>query len=707
MGRELFKKTYIKNILLVIIFFLFLTIICGCNSIDDYLNTPSNLNIDRYDILRWDEVPNASNYMVIISNSTEELAHYETSTNEIDLFEKVCDIGEYKIKVYAYDSKSFKESEYSDSIDYVILDQTMYFSFSESNNKQECSISISNENSKFLQGKLVIPEYSPNGLKITKISSINNTNIDTLFLPDTISQCDRIGYNNSLKRIRISNLMTTMCNIHHCNQLERIYIPSGINKMSHIICCENLKEIIVDEENPVYKSDHNYIIEKETNILFSGLGDYEIPSYVTEIGKFAFANSYIEEFIVPGNINIIDFGAFEETNKLRKLIIEEGVEELRDNVFVSSKIEELILPSSIKQIGEVFKDTFNLNKIEIHNNEFYKVEDNCLIEIQTNKLLYATKGAVIPDYVTILNSYSLINSSIVEISIPNNVIEIRDLAFYKGGIEKISLNNVKEIGHTVFSSCKNLIEVDLGNYLTIIPNYTFENCTSLTTVKMPQSITTIGYCAFRNCQNLKNIDLHEGITTIEGSSFEMCVSLQNIVIPKSVKQIFDWAFEKTFSSILLFDNTIETTGTPFGTCTVYTSINECDLEKVQLSNFIINVDISDNYVKSFIYVYNEKKTNDSIWLGGGMQIVENVFEYLYAPIFIPFKTGYKFLGFSLNENSREIILEPKEFEYLYEDKLIGFSFNKKCLAISKEDMINLQYKISNGTTLYAIWEKIE
>ena len=76
-----------------------------------------------------------------------------------------------------------------------------------------------------------------------------------------------------------------------------------------------------------------------------------------------------EEFLqIPDGVKVIGKGilGYSRGGNVRKLIIPEGVTEIQEGAFNTSKISEVILPSTLKKIGEwAFAACENLKNVTI------------------------------------------------------------------------------------------------------------------------------------------------------------------------------------------------------------------------------------------------------------------------------------------------------------------------------------------------------
>ena len=89
-----------------------------------------------------------------------------------------------------------------------------------------------------------------------------------------------------------------------------------------------------------------------------------IPASVHTIGSSAFARCSFESFTVPGTVKTIRYAAFQNCDKLKTVVLEDGVETLEDSVFYTcTSLQTVRIPTSVKHIGSnVFS---NCNEVTI------------------------------------------------------------------------------------------------------------------------------------------------------------------------------------------------------------------------------------------------------------------------------------------------------------------------------------------------------
>ncbi len=135
---------------------------------------------------------------------------------------------------------------------------------------------------------------------------------------------------------------------------------------------------------------------------------------------------------IPDGVKVIgsDLLWYHRDERVKKVIIPEGVAEIRQRAFAASKVEEVVLPASLKKIGkEAFDDCENLARI----------------------------------------------------TIPDGIKEIPDSLFRMSGLEEITLpESVEEIGDSAFLFCRNLKKIHFSKLGTVkIGSQAFTGCDSL------------------------------------------------------------------------------------------------------------------------------------------------------------------------------------------------------------------------------------
>lgn len=352
-------------------------------------------------------------------------------------------------------------------------------------------------------------------------------------LPDSLevigssafSQCE------SLESIDIPKNVTTISShaFSHCSSLKTLKLPSSIEIIGSrgiVAGCNNLVDLSIDE-NSLYYSESNCIIEKSSKRLLVACSYSTIPDDILIIGKGAFEETNYTRIELSSCIVSIEDFAFYGCNSLRQVKLSDNITSIGYSAFsCCDSLESIEIPRKVKTIGEeAFYYCCSLTNIVF--NEYSELE-----EIGNAAFIYCEK----------LNY----------ISLPDSLLRINDAAFYRSGLESIEIpRNVEFIGSRVFVRCSNLSEISVS--LDNAKYHSYGNCIietaskkliagcSKSTIPTDGSVTIIGESAFEYC-NFENIVIPNKITTISSRAFSDCANITNVTIPNSVTYIGSDAF---------------------------------------------------------------------------------------------------------------------------------------------------------------------
>ena len=166
------------------------------------------------------------------------------------------------------------------------------------------------------------------GCKNLKSVTISN-NLTTIW-GFVFSECE------SLTSVAIPKSVTSIdvCAFAHCTGLKSLYIPKTVTSMEDnaFSGCSGLESITVEKGNPILHSDGNCLIKTNEKKLILGCNKSVIPG--------------------DGSVTSIGMNAFVYCNKLKGIVIPEGVTTISDMAFYEcSAMKTIILPQSLKFVG--------------------------------------------------------------------------------------------------------------------------------------------------------------------------------------------------------------------------------------------------------------------------------------------------------------------------------------------------------------------
>ena len=374
-----------------------------------------------------------------------------------------------------------------------------------------------------------------------------------------------------------------------CTSLTSIIIPDSMTSIesTDFLGCTSLESLTVAEDNPVYHSAGNCVIETATKTLIVGcngsvvpndgsvmsVGDYAfsgctaitsitIPasvmsigkysfkdcvteiewsdaSAIIEIGDYAFANYAGMSVTIPNSVTSIGEFAFASCKGLTNLIIPDSVRRIANNAFAASGLTRITLPSGLQSISEeLFYNCGNLTSITIPNSVTSiggAAFSGC------DSLI----SVAIPDSVASIGSSAFYNcDSLESITIPfvgekkngtgathfgyifGASSDTSNSSYVPESLKAVVINGGKSIAVSAFLECTSLISVTIGDGVTSIGSAAFVSCSALESVTIPDSVTSIGTLAFALCTSLISVTIPDSVTSIGDASFAGCDNLR-------------------------------------------------------------------------------------------------------------------------------------------------------------------------------------
>lgn len=254
------------------------------------------------------------------------------------------------------------------------------------------------------------------------------------------------------------------------------------------------------------------------NGLYWELNDYGTTLVISGHGEMPNGKIYYREW---------------NTQKIKRVIVEEGVTSIGEDRFSFWDITSISLPASLQTIEKgAFRHCNYLTTIEFPNGISIKETafEECL---KLNNVIFPESMNLIGKY-AFSKCHQLNNIRITAKTLDTG-------AFNDCGLNSVIIgHNVNSIGNCAFFNCKNLTTLVFEEGVTTIGTNAFYSCNGLASIIIPESVTSIGSDAFDKCSSLKSVTIPNG--TIGNSAFSDCINLSSVTIGNGVTCIGERAF---------------------------------------------------------------------------------------------------------------------------------------------------------------------
>ncbi len=350
---------------------------------------------------------------------------------------------------------------------------------------------------------------------------------------------------------------------------QRIMPIQGPDGLYYIVNNDGEAEIV---------DPRNYVDDNWNRLESSASGDLVIPEIidgykVTVIQRRAFAeNSDIQSVSIPGSVKEVGEDAFSGCRGLTAVTLSDGIKKIQKNAFYGTAITDIIIPSSVVEIGSGAFDCSSLTSAE-----FYGSYDFSSVFISTPWLENIEAQYENSEFCIINDTLVKYNGNSDHVEVPSGIRIIGNNAFaYDYNDEEKNLTQlvlpetVEYINYGAFNNCENLSEINLPGSVVAIEESAFSGCKSLVNIVIPDGVTEISAGAFKGCSALTSIAIPDSVTKIGSEAFSYCSSLTDINIPDSVITIGSQAFyDCSINDIDLPDSLIDVATDAFNDTLLY------------------------------------------------------------------------------------------------------------------------------------------
>ena len=341
-----------------------------------------------------------------------------------------------------------------------------------------------------------------------------------------------------------------------------VNLPAGLTRIcnSAFYRCRYLHEIDLP--------DSLTVIEEEA-FAKSGLLSLELPEGIECLGQCLLAdNRFVKSITFPASLEQIQradgalhYGLL-TGSAVEAVTFAQGTESVLSDICQNAKsLNQVTIPDSVTAIqSHAFFGCEALQDIEIPDS-VTAIGIEAFVETDL-------QGIALPSALTYLGDSVFSGCrGILELMIPHTVTEARDAlqgSFVGTVIFESGMTVVPEL---VCCMAPNIMEVSIPDSVTEIGDMAFDGCSALEQIHLPAGLRKIGMYAFSDT-GLQELVLPDGLETAEEYILDGNTGVTSIVIPAGLQ----WSFGANNSGVLGRSNVREVT---FAPGTVWVSDNIC------------------------------------------------------------------------------------------------------------------------------------
>ncbi len=279
----------------------------------------------------------------------------------------------------------------------------------------------------------------------------------------------------------------------HCTKISRIDLPNSITSIGTrcFYGCANLSEVL---------SLGTISIVKEGTFMGCNIMKLALPTSLVELENDAFnSNNKLKSVVLPDSVRIIGNSCFAYCG-ISNILLNDNLQKIGDFCFFKCPIERLTIPTQVNSIGiNPFIGTKHINCI---TNDKYVAENGLLYEKENGSIIthYEDDEIALLPPTRCINSYAFYNSSITCVFMGENIKEMEPWAFFEAN----------KLENLIWQKSK----------IREIPGGCFGKCMSLCKISIPESVEEVQKGSFFDCFELRKIRFEGKKTKANEKMFE-------------------------------------------------------------------------------------------------------------------------------------------------------------------------------------------
>lgn len=287
------------------------------------------------------------------------------------------------------------------------------------------------------------------------------------------------------------------------------------------------KNIVIPLESP--DGDTVTLIGKYALYSLEDVDSITLLNYNYEVDENAFQYGEFTVVNIIGGSPVINKSAFSSCEDLVSILFSDcNIQADKYSFYSCGKDADVtfsnctgIIEENAFQYGDFISLTISNCELEIEKSAFSSCEDLTSI-VFTDSILETEEYAF----------YSCGDSAKVEMT--NCSLTFDDRTFQYSSLESLTITGSKvDMGDSVFSSCEDLVTVNIDCDLVILGEYAFYSCEDLKSVTICENAKSddeikIDDRAFQYCKRLETVNVGNGNTEIGKTVFSGCV--ENLII---------------------------------------------------------------------------------------------------------------------------------------------------------------------------------